>query len=279
MKTWILAVSGGVDSVTMLHTMMQRPDHRYVIVHVDHGIRAESKEDEQFVRRLATHYGCLYESKRVELGPGASEETAREKRWAFLREMQQKYNATAIVTGHHGDDVVETMIINLMRGTGWRGLVSLREHESVRRPLLTMRKSDVTEYAQHHHLTWREDATNEDLSYLRNYVRRRIVPRMSDETFSQFMGMYEATRQLLPEIEREVAALVDQAEERYRLIMWPDEVAREVLRARLGPLTRREMDRALLFARTARPYKTHEVSGGGRLKTSANQLIVIRGDS
>jgi len=277
METWILAVSGGVDSVVMLHRMMQQSERQYVIAHVDHGIRRESGEDEQFVKSLATQYGCTYESTRLELGLGASEEEARDRRWTYLRETQQRYNATAVVTGHHADDVVETIIINIMRGTGWRGLVSLREHATLRRPLLTMRKREVIDYARQHSLEWREDVTNTDTSYLRNHVRHDIVPRCDDATFEGFMDLYQETLILVGKIDEELESFKDQKLGRYELIMWPDTVAREVLRHRLGSRTRREMDQVLLFARTARPNRTKQVSGGLELKTTVSQLIVSYG--
>lgn len=277
METWILAVSGGVDSVVMLHKMMQQSERQYVIAHVDHGIRRESGEDEQFVKSLATQYGCTYETTRLELGLGASEEEARDRRWTYLRETQRRYNATAIVTGHHADDVVETIIINIMRGTGWRGLVSLREHATLRRPLLTMRKREVIDYARQHSLEWREDVTNADTSYLRNHVRHDIVPRCDDATFEGFMDLYQETLILVGKIDEELESFKDQKLGRYELIMWPDTVAREVLRHRLGSRTRREMDQVLLFARTARPNRTKQVSGGLELKTTVSQLIVSYG--
>lgn len=279
MKTWILAVSGGVDSVVMLDKMSRESGRRYVIAHVDHGIRPESAQDAEFVEQLAKQHGYSYESIRLELGTDASEETARTARWSFLRSIQQKYNAEAIVTGHHADDVVETIIINLTRGTGWRGLVSLREHEQLKRPLIAMRKSDILWYATRHNLAWREDATNTDESYLRNHVRRQIIPKCTKEMFDAFLDLYHETLVLQREIDDEIINIMPQELTRYEYIMWPDEVAREVLRASVGSLTSVEMNSVLHFIRTARPHKTKQISGRLKLKTTVKQFIVIRGDS
>lgn len=122
--TYIVAVSGGVDSVVLLDMLAKQADLQLVIAHFDHGIREDSKQDALFVAHLAAKYHVPFESERVELGHGASEALAREKRYAFLRMMFKKYNADAIITAHHQDDVIETSMINILRGTGRHGLSS-----------------------------------------------------------------------------------------------------------------------------------------------------------
>ena len=182
-------------------------------------------------RERAKEYGLKFESIELNLGREASEERAREARWQFLREVKDKYKADKIVTAHHADDVVETMIINLMRGTGWRGIASLRETDEIKRPLLATRKAEIITYAQEHGLSWCEDATNQDDKYLRNRIRHEVVPLFSEQQFSEFMELYRKQCEIREGVEREVNVL-SPALRRYEYIMWPDNVASEMLRAR-----------------------------------------------
>ena len=153
---YIVAVSGGVDSVLLLHLLVKQKqgtvnsgqssgtDHSpqipensshsskhttqssLIVAHFDHGIRPDSEADRLFVEKLARSYGLPFEYKREELGENASEALARERRYAFLEEVRQKYHADAIITAHHADDVLETAGINLLRGTGRKGIASLQ---------------------------------------------------------------------------------------------------------------------------------------------------------
>ena len=173
---YVLGVSGGVDSVVLLHLLADMPDVRIVVAHFDHGIRPDSGEDLLFVRELAQKYGVVFESDRGNLGSEASEAEARAARYAFLRKVQNKHEADAIITAHHQDDVLETMILNMLRGTGRRGLDPMRRGDVVR-PLLHMPKAELVAWARSNGLTWREDSTNTDQKYLRNYVRHSILPR------------------------------------------------------------------------------------------------------
>ena len=117
----VLAVSGGVDSMVMLDFAC----HRYsvdeiVVAHFDHGIRAHSIEDAEFVGKVASEYGVEFRMEKVALGEGASEAAAREQRYAFLEKVANEAGGE-IWTAHHLDDLVETVAINLLRGTGWIG--------------------------------------------------------------------------------------------------------------------------------------------------------------
>lgn len=275
--TLIVAVSGGVDSMVLLHKLVAADAARLVVAHVDHGIRERSHEDAAFVRTCAKMYNIPFEMIRLELGAGASEERARDGRWEFLRRVKAAYGADAIVTAHHADDVVETMIINLMRGTGWRGLASLHETDEIKRPLLQMRKRTIVEYAHEHGLEWREDETNADTRYLRNHIRHHIMPSVTDEQREKFFDIYTRQVALRSDIERGVAALFP-APRRYEFVMWPDTVAYEMLRWMVGSLPREEYSRALLFIRVARPHKQLQLSNGIEIMMRVNHFIVSRGE-
>lgn len=273
---YIVAVSGGVDSIVLLDRLVRASEAELVVAHVDHGIRAESHEDALFVERLASSYGLPFESIQLRLGPEASEQTARDGRWRFLRAMRQKFRADKIVTAHHSDDVMETMMINILRGTGWRGIASLRETDEIKRPLLGLRKKEIIDYAQARGLPWREDTTNQDISYLRNRIRSTILPRWSDQQRERLMELYKQQCNIRQQIEKDMS-VCPPVLRRYDYIMWPDDVARELLRQVVGSLTRREFDQALLFIRTARPHKQLRLSNGRVMTTNVKQFIVSRG--
>lgn len=169
---YVVAVSGGVDSVVLLHKLVSQGEHELVVAHFDHGIRKESHLDAQFVERLSNKYKLPFEVRREELGVEASEELARDRRYAFLRSVAKKYDAT-IATAHHMNDIAETIAINLTRGTGWRGLAVLAS--GVYRPLLSMTKHEIIDYAEKKGLDWREDSTNASDAYLRNRLRRKLT--------------------------------------------------------------------------------------------------------
>lgn len=176
---YVVAVSGGVDSVVLLDLLSNKPQLELVVAHFDHGIRDDSIEDRKLVQKLAKHYDMPVFYRSGNLGPDASEATAREARYKFLRQIKDEQGAKAIITAHHQDDMLETAILNMLRGTGRKGLSSLASTKELVRPMLKWTKSDVLTYAREHNLAWYEDSTNADERYLRNYIRKNILSRFS----------------------------------------------------------------------------------------------------
>jgi tRNA(Ile)-lysidine synthase len=244
-----------------------------------------------FVEQLARHYGLAYEVFQARLGNNASEDQARNVRYNFLRHCCKKYNAQEIITAHHQDDLVETMIINLLRGTGWRGLTSLSEisdHSEqgcrLRRPLLNTTKAATVHYAQKHRLQWREDSTNTDQSYLRNYIRHTLLPKvhLTDPLFNdQLLRINKRAIKLRNEIETELTNLTSTYQlpstnshlpssifylPRHNVIMWPEQVAQEVIYAVLRTIevswhpSQSQIERLLHFIKSAQPGKLFEVN-------------------
>jgi len=248
-----------------------------IVAHVDHGIREESADDATFVEQTARNYGLTYECGTFRLGAGASELEARTVRWDYLRRIKEKYGASKIITAHHADDVVETIIMNIMRGTGWRGLASLRETDEILRPFLYTRKQEIVDYARKHTVEWREDQTNKSHAYYRNSIRHRIMPQLDDAQFAAYRDLYERQVALRTSIETEVRRF-SQTFSRHPYIMWPDEVAHEVVRTTFGSFTRREAEQALLFIRTARVGKRLDLTNGISIVAQMSQLIVLEGN-
>lgn len=260
-KTYVVAVSGGVDSVVLLHMLSQSGEHRLVVAHFDHGIRDDSTDDATFVGELAARYGLAYETRREELGANASEELARDRRYNFLREIAARRNAL-VVTAHHADDVVETVAINLSRGTGWRGLAVL--NSDVVRPLLHMTKAEIIDYAREHNLEWHEDSTNASDAYLRNRMRRKISTLSHDDGW-QVRALRARQTEIKKEIDSEVHALVGDGPtySRYFFTHADHVTALECLRfVTQGRLTRPQCERALLMIKTMKAGNRYEAGAG-----------------
>lgn len=268
---YLVAVSGGVDSVVLLDMMVREGSHELIVAHFDHGIRTDSQDDADFVRNLAAKYGLPFEKRREELGADASEALARDRRYAFLRTLAAKHGAT-IVTAHHLDDLVETIAINATRGTGWRGLAVL--DSEVLRPLIDTEKQELIKYANRHGLEWREDSTNATDAYLRNRLRRHTSALETSQK-RELRALHAHQKVLKRSIESEVYMLVGEGPwyDRYFFIHAPAAVALECLRAiTKGKLTRPQLARLLHAVKVARPQATYEAGEGIRIYFSTRQF-------
>lgn len=277
--TYVVAVSGGVDSVVLLDMLVQKSlidnDSNIIVAHFDHGIRPESAADARFVTALAARYGLSFEMLREELGVSASEDLARRRRYAFLRKVAKKYDAQ-LVTAHHGDDIVESIAINLTRGTGWRGLAVMGD-ESIYRPLLTYSKAELYEYALEHHLEWVEDETNNSSKYLRNRLRRQLRAQLSPEAREALLGLRTRQLDLRTDIENELPKLIQRngRYSRYFFIMLPDNCALELLRyVTHGILTMPQLEMALVAIKTAKINTTLQAGAGVTIDFVRREFVV-----
>lgn len=287
---YIAAVSGGIDSMVLLDSLCKLPHLEIIVAHFDHGIRSDSAADAQFVATAAKARGLPFVMERKELGEAASEQQARTARYDFLRSAMVEYHAAGILLAHHQDDVLETAVINVLRGTGWRGLASLRSTAEMIRPLLSATKRQIREYAAEHAITWREDSTNSDYRYLRNRVRLEYLPllqRRSPEAFAILLAYIQEQIVLREEIELLVAELLPTENNgqicfaRTRLIMLPNLVGRELLRAAATQLTGAAVEQATLrrmlhFAKTAKPAKRFEATKKVGMRIEGQSVIVSR---
>lgn len=290
---YIVAVSGGVDSVVLLDMLVNghidMPDAEFVVAHFDHGIRENSSDDAKLVSELAERYGLLVEIERAELGADVSEDKAREERYKFLQKSRKKHEASHIITAHHQDDMVETAIFNISRGTGWRGLSSLKSTDGILRPLLHLKKEDLYSHARRHGLSWSEDVTNLDETYSRNYVRRRLIPKAisADPEFKRKLAEIIAKVQVLQkDIDKQIRDILNQSKldddtyilSRHKIVMWPDIVSLEIIRAiviKLDPEwhpTTQQLNLMLNFCKTSKPGKKYEVSKLVRIESLSNHL-------
>ncbi len=189
--TVLVGVSGGADSVGLLRAAASEgviPDVKLVVGHVDHGIRgAESTADSEWVGKLAGQLGLDYEAISVDLSGDHSEASARESRYAALIDVAGRHGCGAIMVAHTRDDQVETVLHNLLRGTGLKGVAGMSERQSLEnglellRPILDLSRADVENWLRSVGQTWRDDHTNTETRWTRNRIRHELLPTLERE--------------------------------------------------------------------------------------------------
>ena len=189
---YLIAVSGGRDSVALLHWLVQTGFDRLVVCHLDHGLRGRSSTaDARFVERLSQQYDLVYEGETADVRAMSRkkklsvEAAGRAARYSFFAKIARRRRCQTIFLAHHADDLVETFLINLFRGAGTTGLSAMREMVTrqiggvkltIVRPWLGVSRAEINQYIRSYRLPFREDASNENLDPLRNRIRRRIIP-------------------------------------------------------------------------------------------------------
>jgi len=207
----LVAVSGGPDSVALLHALtLLRPGLALElrVGHVHHGLRAEADHDAEFVERLAARFGCPVTVERVSvrLGAGRSpEEAARVARHAALDRAATACGATRVALGHTADDQAETVLMRVLQGASPRGLAGMPVRRGrLIRPLLGVDRAAVLAHLTAHGLPWVEDATNLDPKFLRNRLRRELLPLLAAQGWPR---VPEALRRLARTSRETVEAL------------------------------------------------------------------------
>ena len=255
--------------MVLLDMLRQQPGIKLTVAHYDHGIREDSSEDRRLVQEVAARHGLPFVYAHGELGPDASEAAARDARYAFLRRVRRATGARSIITAHHQDDLLETVIMNILRGTGRKGLSPLTSLNDLHRPLLNVPKHFLIRHAHDNQLLWREDSTNADLKYHRNYVRHSILPNVHEEAKNQLLEMAEKQARINQEIDTLLVNQLHFQDKRDALgrawfLSLPHAVAKEVLASwlrshRLIDFDRRSLDRLVIGAKVSPPGKTLDV--------------------
>lgn len=201
----LMGLSGGADSVALFAGLVflsrcDGRDYRITAAHLNHQLRNDAHEDELFVRSLCEklEIPCICETARVsraadDMGQGI-EHAARELRYRFFKTSAVACGAQAVALAHHSDDNVETVLFRIIRGTGLRGLggiAPVRELCSeppirIIRPLLGISKDSVIFFLHKHAIAWREDHTNQDTDYSRNYLRHELIPAVTQRLNGDF---------------------------------------------------------------------------------------------
>jgi tRNA(Ile)-lysidine synthase len=186
-KNLLIAISGGIDSVVLTY-LMKKLNFSISLAHCNFKLRGkESNKDEEFVKELGEQFQFPTYTIKFETEAYASEKgisiqmAARELRYAWFDKIMLENNIDYILTGHHKDDVIETFLINLTRGTGLDGLTGIPEvNGKIVRPLLPFIRQEILVYATKKKLDWREDITNSSIKYFRNKIRHKIVPVLKE---------------------------------------------------------------------------------------------------
>ncbi|CAN5914738.1 hypothetical protein BH11VER1_BH11VER1_17480 [soil metagenome] len=187
--THVIGLSGGRDSVALLHFLVGQGYRKLVLCHLNHGLRGrESGQDAAFVQRLAKRYQLPCETLKVDVRKRAGEAKAsletmgRQERLSFFLATAKKHHCRSVFLAHHADDGTETVLHNLFRGTGLQGVSGMKPvHETAPglvlvRPLLNATRVDINDYVTDHKLPYREDSSNQSTEYTRNRVRHELLP-------------------------------------------------------------------------------------------------------
>lgn len=183
----VAGISGGKDSVVLLH-ILKNSGYRCIVAHCNFHLReAASDGDEKFVQQLADNYGFTFEKIDFDTSSYAHKKSisiemaARELRYNWFESLRIKYGAQAIAVGHHADDNTETILLNMIRGTGIKGLVGMKPRNGfIVRPLLCVNRLEIEKYIHHHGLFFREDASNAENIYVRNQIRNQVIPLLEN---------------------------------------------------------------------------------------------------
>ena len=177
----VVAVSGGADSVALLD-LLHELELELVVAHVDHGIQGDSWKVGQMVRTLTDKYGLPFELVTLQLGSDATETAARRARYRALRDIQRGHDADYLVTAHHQDDQIETVLLRVLRGSAPAGLaaMSARARGGLIRPLLPFGRRELVEHVTVRRLPTYDDPANRDPRHLRSWVRTILLPLLNE---------------------------------------------------------------------------------------------------
>lgn len=209
-KKLLVAISSGIDSVVLTH-ILYKLKYNISLAHCNFSLRGkESNKDEQFVKELGSKYNLPTYTIQFNTNNYASKKgistqmAARELRYNFFKNLLEKNQIDYVVTAHQKDDVLETFLINLTRGTGLDGLTGIPEvNENVVRPLLPFIRNEIFIYATKNKLQWREDSTNSSIKYVRNKIRHKVVPFLKElnpsllDTFTNTLQNLKGSQQIV----------------------------------------------------------------------------------
>ena len=183
----LLAISGGADSVALAYLLKQL-EYNFTLAHCNFGLRhKESDKDEVFVKELAKKLGVKCFTKSFETQKFATKNkisiqmTARDLRYEWFEILRKEKGCDFVLTAHHRDDNMETFFINLLRGTGIKGMLGIdRIKEKIIRPLLFTNKDEIYYFLKKNKIKFREDSSNKDTKYLRNKIRLQLLPLLKE---------------------------------------------------------------------------------------------------
>ena len=182
----VIGVSSGPDSMCLLD-ILEKKTNKIIVCHINHNVRDESKEEELFLKKYCEDKNIIFESMTInKYEENNFENEARKKRYAFYEETLKKYNAKYLFLAHHGDDLIETILMKIVRGSNIEGYAGIKEISDLKeykiiRPLLSYTKNDILEYNKSHNVPYFIDISNTNTIYTRNRYRKNILPLLKEE--------------------------------------------------------------------------------------------------
>lgn len=182
----VIGVSSGPDSMCLLD-ILEKKTNKIIVCHINHNVRKESKDEEIFLKKYCENKKLIFESMTIEkYEENNFENEARKKRYAFYEEILKKYNAKYLFLAHHGDDLIETVLMKIVRGSNIEGYAGIKEISNFKeykiiRPLLSYTKEDILEYNKSHYIQYFIDNSNTNTIYTRNRYRKNILPILKEE--------------------------------------------------------------------------------------------------
>lgn len=200
----VAATSGGPDSMvllTLLSTVKKEKNIKLICAHVNHKLRKESDEEAQMVKDYCNKNNIIFEYMTIEKYKGNTENYAREKRYEFFEKLIKKYSSSYLLTAHHGDDLTETIMMRLIRGSslkGYAGFSEITEKKEYKifRPLITKTKEELLKYANDNHIPYALDKTNDSDVFTRNRIRKYILPKLKEENKNVHLKFLEFSKTL-----------------------------------------------------------------------------------
>lgn len=183
----IVGVSSGPDSMALLHILQNNLQCKIVCAHINHNVRTQSIEEEKYLKTYCNNNKIIFETIKIKsYNQNNFENEAREKRYNFYEKLLKKYNSHNLFLAHHGDDLIETIIMKIIRGSNLEGYAGIKTISYVKdykiiRPLLSLTKDDIIKYNKEKNIKYYIDITNEDTSYTRNRYRKYILPFLKKE--------------------------------------------------------------------------------------------------
>lgn len=200
-ETIVVGVSGGIDSMVLLNVLYDL-GYKLVIAHVNHNVREESKDELIFVKEYAKSKNIPFESTVLEKIEGKNfQDEARSLRYEFFFEIARKYNATKIATAHHLDDLLETVLMRISRGSNLYGYGGIKPiiyygYVAIIRPLLCVTRNDITNYQKENNIPFMEDGSNSKDKYTRNRYRHNVVPILVEENPNIYQNILKYSKQM-----------------------------------------------------------------------------------
>ena len=183
----IVGVSAGPDSMALLHMLEKNLHCKIVCAHINHNVRIQSNEEEKYLKEYCKKKKIIFETLKINsYNENNFENEARKKRYDFYEKMLKKYNSHNLFLAHHGDDLIETIIMKIIRGSNLEGYAGIKtfsylDNYKIIRPLLSITKEDIIKYNKENNIKYYIDNTNEDISYTRNRYRLQLLPLLKKE--------------------------------------------------------------------------------------------------